>query len=89
MYPPVTSERMCALKRMTHYWEVRNALDSSSWGSAAHARWTRLDLQGVNVIHGSGMSGHGQYAVLGIIVGLIGIWLLQGAIRVAEQSPVA
>ena len=46
-------------------------------------------LQGVNVIHGSGMSGHGQYAVLGIIVGLIGIWLLQGAIRAREHSPVA
>jgi hypothetical protein len=46
-------------------------------------------LQGVNVMHGSGMSGHGQYAVLGIIVGLIGIWLLQGAIRVRESSPVA
>ena len=46
-------------------------------------------LQGVNVIHGSGMSGHGQYAVLGIIVALIGIWLLQGAIRVRAQSPVA
>jgi hypothetical protein len=45
-------------------------------------------LQGVNVIHGSGMSGHGQYAVLGIIVALIGIWLLQGAVRTREQSPV-
>ena len=38
-------------------------------------------LQGVNVIHGSGMSGHGQYAVLGLVVGLIGVWLLQGALR--------
>lgn len=46
-------------------------------------------LQGVNVIHGSGMSGHGQYAALGIIVALIGIWLLQGAIRAREQSPLA
>jgi hypothetical protein len=45
-------------------------------------------LQGVNVIGGSGMSGHGQYAVLGIIVALIGIWLLQGAIRVHQGSQV-
>ena len=45
-------------------------------------------LQGVNVIGGSGMSGHGQYAVLGVIVGLIGIWLLQGAIWVRERPQV-
>jgi hypothetical protein len=45
-------------------------------------------LQGVNVIGNSGMSGHGQYMVLGIIVGLIGIWLLQGAIRVHERPQV-
>jgi hypothetical protein len=38
-------------------------------------------LQGINVLGGSGMSGHGQYAVLGVIVGLIGVWLLQGAVR--------
>ncbi len=46
-------------------------------------------LQGVNVIRGSSMSGHGQYAVLGVIVGLIGIWLLRGAIRVREESRAA
>jgi hypothetical protein len=46
-------------------------------------------LQGVNVIGGSGMSGHGQYAVLGVIVALIGIWLLQGAIWVRGGSQVA
>jgi hypothetical protein len=46
-------------------------------------------LQGVNVIGGSGMSGHGQYAVLGIIAGLIGVWLLQGAIRARQESPVS
>lgn len=46
-------------------------------------------LQGVNVIHGSGMSGHGQYAVLGIIVALIGLWLLQGALRMRDRSPVS
>jgi hypothetical protein len=46
-------------------------------------------LQGMNVIGGSGMSGHGQYAVLGIIVALIGIWLLQGAIWVRRRSQVS
>lgn len=43
-------------------------------------------LQGVNVIGGSGMSGHGQYAVLGVIVALFGIWMLQGAIRVLVRT---
>lgn len=43
-------------------------------------------LQGTNVIGGSGMSGHGQYAVLGVIVGAIGVWLLQGAIWLREES---
>ena len=38
-------------------------------------------LQGVNVIHGSGMSGHGQFAVLGIVVALLGAWLLSGLRR--------
>ncbi len=38
-------------------------------------------LQGVNVIHGSGMSGHGQFAVLGIVVVLLGAWLLNGLRR--------
>ena len=42
-------------------------------------------LQGVNVIHGSGMSGHGQFAVLGIVVALFGVWLLSGLRRPARQ----
>ena len=42
-------------------------------------------LQGVNVIHGSGMSGHGQFAVLGIVVALLGAWLLSGLRRPARQ----
>jgi hypothetical protein len=33
-------------------------------------------LQGVNVIHGSGMSGHREYAVLGAIVLVIGVAML-------------
>ena len=28
--------------------------------------------QGLNVLHGSGMSGHAQYAVLGVLVFLVG-----------------
>jgi hypothetical protein len=43
-------------------------------------------LQGINVVGGSGMSGRGQYAVLGVIVALIGVWLLQGAIWARERS---
>jgi hypothetical protein len=46
-------------------------------------------LQGINVIGGSVMSGHGQYAVLGVIVGAIGVWLLQGAIWVREGPQVS
>jgi hypothetical protein len=38
-------------------------------------------LQGLNVIHGSGMSGHGQFAVLGLIVAVLGAWLLSGLRR--------
>ncbi len=37
-------------------------------------------LQGFNVIRGSGMSGHVQYAVLGLVAILFGGWLLS-AIR--------
>jgi len=33
-------------------------------------------LQGINVLGGSLMSGHSQYAVLGGIVGILGIGLL-------------
>jgi Mg2+ and Co2+ transporter CorA len=33
-------------------------------------------LQGVNVIHGSGMSGHGGYAALGAVVLVIGLALI-------------
>jgi hypothetical protein len=39
-------------------------------------------LQGTNVMHGSGMSGHGGYAVLGVVVLLIGLVLLAWAWRV-------
>ncbi|HVB50702.1 MAG TPA: hypothetical protein VND89_03040 [Acidimicrobiales bacterium] len=38
-------------------------------------------LQGTNVMHGSGMSGHGGYAVLGAVVFVIGAALLTWAWR--------
>ena len=34
--------------------------------------------QGFNLIKGSGMSGHGQYAAAGTVVVLCGAWLLWG-----------
>lgn len=42
--------------------------------------------QGLNVIHGSGMSGHGQFAVLGAIVALLGVWLLAAALQTRSRS---
>lgn len=39
-------------------------------------------LQGVGAIHGSGMSGHGQYAILGAIVFVIGAALVVWAGRI-------
>lgn len=41
--------------------------------------------QGTNVVHGSGMSGHGRYAVLGIAVVLIGLALLAWAWRIRRR----
>jgi uncharacterized membrane protein HdeD (DUF308 family) len=38
-------------------------------------------LQGLNVLHGSMMSGHGGYAVLGAVVLVLGVALLAGAWR--------
>jgi hypothetical protein len=43
-------------------------------------------LQGLNVIGGSGMSGHGQYAVLGMVVAVVGLWLVQGAVWVRQTK---
>ncbi len=37
--------------------------------------------QGFNLIKGSGMSGHGQYAVAGAVVALCGLWLLWGPLQ--------
>jgi hypothetical protein len=38
-------------------------------------------LQGLNVIGGSGMSGHGIWAVVGIIIGAMGGFLILRALR--------
>lgn len=42
--------------------------------------------QGTNAIHGSGMSGHGGYAVLGGVVVVIGLALLVWAWRVRRSQ---
>jgi len=38
--------------------------------------------QGTGALHGSGMSGHGRYALLGVVVFLIGLALLAWAWRI-------
>ncbi|HEY5265498.1 MAG TPA: hypothetical protein VIJ40_01665 [Acidimicrobiales bacterium] len=43
-------------------------------------------LQGTNVMRGSGMSGHGIYAVLGVVVLLIGVALLAWAWRIRGRQ---
>ncbi len=42
--------------------------------------------QGTNVMHGSGMSGHGVYAVLGAVVLVIGAVLLGWAWRIRSSG---
>lgn len=42
-------------------------------------------LQGFNILLGSMMSGHIQYAILGVVVGIIGIGLLVYANRRARM----
>lgn len=44
--------------------------------------------QGTNVMHGSGMSGHGVYAVLGVVVLVIGVALLVWAVRIRNRRTV-
>jgi uncharacterized membrane protein HdeD (DUF308 family) len=44
-------------------------------------------LQGTDVVHGSGMSGHGLYAVLGVVLVLIGLALLARAWRIRTSRP--
>ena len=42
--------------------------------------------QGTNVVHGSGMSGQGQWAVIGGVVLLIGLGLIAWAWRIRSAS---
>jgi uncharacterized membrane protein HdeD (DUF308 family) len=43
--------------------------------------------QGTNAMPGSGMSGHGVWAVLGIVLVVIGVALLGWAWRIREKQP--
>jgi hypothetical protein len=42
--------------------------------------------QGLNVLHGSGMSGHGVWAAIGAVFVLVGLALLRSAARSARQN---
>jgi hypothetical protein len=42
-------------------------------------------LQGTSVIGSSGMSGHAIWAVIGVIIGVVGVFLL---VRTARTPPV-
>jgi hypothetical protein len=41
--------------------------------------------QGLNLIGGSAMSGHSVFALLGLIVGALGVWLLWSAQRTRRR----
>ena len=43
--------------------------------------------QGTDVLHGSGMSGHGQWAIIGAVVALVGLALLAQAWRIRSDRP--
>jgi hypothetical protein len=43
-------------------------------------------LQGLNVVTGSGMSGHGIYAILGLVVAVIGAGLLWSSLRLHPRG---
>ncbi len=42
--------------------------------------------QGTNALHGSGMSGHGVWAVLGVVLIVIGLALLVWALRIRNKK---
>jgi uncharacterized membrane protein HdeD (DUF308 family) len=44
--------------------------------------------QGTNVLHGSGMSGHGMWAVLGAVAVVVGVALLIWAWRIRRRTPI-
>jgi hypothetical protein len=41
-------------------------------------------LQGLDIIGGSGMSGHGVWAVIGVVVGAVGVILIVRTLRPAQ-----
>ncbi|MER7924380.1 MULTISPECIES: hypothetical protein [unclassified Streptomyces] len=42
--------------------------------------------QGLGAMNGSAMSGHGQYAVLGVVVALVGLFLLVRAWQLRSRD---
>ena len=42
--------------------------------------------QGLNLLRGSGMSGHGIFAWIGLVVAIVGLWLLAGLLRVGGRA---
>ena len=42
--------------------------------------------QGTNVLHGSGMSGHGVWALIGAVVVLLGVAMLVWAWRIRNRN---
>ena len=45
--------------------------------------------QGLGAAKGSAMTGHPVYAVLGVIVAVIGAWLIRGGLRRRTPAPPA
>lgn len=41
--------------------------------------------QGLNILHGSGMSGQGIFAILGLVAAIVGLWLIWGLTTVRSQ----
>jgi len=50
-------------------------------GTVLSAVGTLFILQGTNVVHGSGMSGEGKWAVIGAVLLVLGLALLALAVR--------
>ena len=43
-------------------------------------------LQGVDVLGGSGMSGHSLWLFIGAVVAALGLWLVYGSLRGSARS---
>lgn len=42
--------------------------------------------QGLNLLRGSGMSGHSMYAAIGLVVAIAGVWLLWSLTRAGRRA---